>query len=210
MIEKIYLSKEIDKKEFSKLKKLNIDILRVDNKKAQAMSNGGNHQGIIAEISAIKESSFNLIKKKSNILLLVGLTDIGNIGAIFRTAYSLGVEAIIITGIKELKIAQILRVSSGAMIKIPFIVTKNSLDVLNELKQIDFDIYAGDMKGEDVRTITVQQNRKRVLLVGNEEFGIPKKVLNMSNKIVSIKMDGDFNSLNVGVATAILLDRLRG
>jgi 23S rRNA (guanosine2251-2'-O)-methyltransferase len=209
-IEKLYLSKEIDKKEFAKFRRLNIDIIRVDNKKAQAMSRNGNHQGYIAQIRDIKPKTFKEIKELKNILILAKLTDVGNIGGIFRSAYSLGIDGIIITGLKNPNLASILRVSSGALLNMPFCLEDNVLDIINELKQRDFDIYSADMSGENIHNISIDSSRSRALVLGSEGEGVPSRVLKFSTKIVSIPMQNSFNSLNVSVAAGILIDRMRG
>jgi 23S rRNA (guanosine2251-2'-O)-methyltransferase len=79
--------------------------------------------------------------------------------------------------------------------------------LLNELKQIKFFIYSADMSGDDVREVSF--NQKKVLLLGSEGEGLSKKILNKSDKKISIKMARDFDSLNVSVAFAILCDRMR-
>jgi len=85
-IQSIYLAKEIDKKQFSAFAKLNVPLLRVDSKKAQALAKGGNHQGYLLEIAPLIPLEFNAIKTMDFVLVLCGISDVGNIGALFRTA----------------------------------------------------------------------------------------------------------------------------
>ncbi len=207
LIQKIYLSKEIDKKLFSKIASLNKDIIRVDNKKAQALAKGGNHQGYFLEIDDFEYSSFEDMKHGKFLLVLSGVTDVGNIGAMIRTAYVLGVDGVILSGIKRINSAAILRTSSGAMLDMPLAIFPDTLTLINELKQIKFFIYSADMSGDDVREVSF--NQKKVLLLGSEGEGLSKKILNKSDKKISIKMARDFDSLNVSVAFAILCDRMR-
>jgi beta-glucanase (GH16 family) len=100
LIEEIFLSKEIDNKLFSRFAKLNKKIHRVDNQKAQALAKGGNHQGMILKLSEFNYTPLKQIKDMNFIVVLDGLTDVGNIGAIARTAYSLGVQGLIASNIK--------------------------------------------------------------------------------------------------------------
>ncbi len=74
-----------------------------------------------------------------------------NIGAICRTAYSLDVDAIIASNIKQLNFEGIARTSSGALFDIPFCHSQNSLDVANELKQYGFELYGASMDGMDLK-----------------------------------------------------------
>jgi len=178
----------------------------LEEKWAQSMAKGGNHQGILVEMNDFKEADFTEIKKSSFIIILDGLTDVGNIGAIVRSAYALGVDAIIASGVKQLNFAAITRTSSGALLDMPFMVTSNILDNINELSQRDFVFYGATMDGENIQEITF--NDKRVLVMGSENKGISKKVISKINKSVSIEMKHAFDSLNVSAAAAILIHRM--
>ncbi len=207
LIEEVYLSKEIDKKIFSKVAKLNKEIKRLDNKKAQAMAKGGNHQGFLLRIKEYDFVDFKDIKEKDFVLVLAGLTDVGNIGAIIRTAYSLGVDAVVITMVNSINLSAVARTSSGAVFDMPVCIFRDIGTVINELKQSSFKIYAADMDGSDVRDVDFIG--KRVLVLGSEGEGLPNRVLKSCDKKIKINMQREFDSLNVSVACAILCDRMR-
>ncbi len=179
----------------------------LETKWAQSMSKGGNHQGILIELDEFKFSDFAQIKKSDFILVLDGLTDVGNIGAIARSAYALGVDAIIATGVKQLNMAAITRTSSGALLDIPFMISHNILDIFNELHQLGFVSYGASMDGESISTIGIAP--KRVLILGSEDRGLSKKTMSKVKERVSIEMANDFDSLNVSAAAAILIHRMR-
>jgi 23S rRNA (guanosine2251-2'-O)-methyltransferase len=178
----------------------------LEEKWAQSMSKGGNHQGLLIEMDEFQESSFTEIKKNSFIVVLDSLTDVGNIGAIVRSAYALGAEAIIATGVKQLNFAAIIRSSSGAMLDMPFMIAPNILDTFNELGQLGFTVYGASMEGENVQNVTFES--KRVLVMGSEGKGLSNKVLSKVDHKVSIEMQHDFDSLNVSAAAAILIHRM--
>ncbi len=178
----------------------------LEEKWAQSMSKGGNHQGLLLEIDEFEQSSLSTIKKSNFIIVLDGLTDVGNIGAIVRSAYALGAEAVIATGVKQLNFAAITRSSSGAMLDMPFMVIPNALDIFNELAQIGFTFYGASMDGKSVQDMTF--NEKRVLVLGSEGKGLSRKVLSKLNHTVSIEMKHAFDSLNVSAAAAILIHRM--
>lgn len=205
-IKTIYLTKECDKKLFSQIAKLNVRIERLDEKKAQAKARGGNHQGFLALIEPLELTDINSLKKEEFLLVLSGITDVGNIGAIIRSAYAFGVGAIVICGIKELKLETILRTSSAAAFELPICSVFNVLDVLNELKLSKFTIYSADMSGVNIEDIEI--SKKRALFMGSEGFGLSKKVIEKSDKVVSINMKKKFDSLNVSAAAAILCHRM--
>ena len=209
IINEIFLTKEIDKQLFNKFTKLNKQIVRPDNMKAQAMAKGGNHQGFLLDIKEFEYSTLNDIKKQNFILVLDGLTDIGNIGAIVRTAYALGVGAIIVCGLNNLNTAAIVRTSSGAMLDMPVALIHNSADVINELKQINFTLVGATMDGTEVNKFQKEDNKNIALFLGSEGKGLANKTIKKLDHKVSISMSNNFDSLNVSVAAGILIHSLK-
>lgn len=178
----------------------------LEEKWAQSMSKGGNHQGILLEIDDLESSDLAQVKKNDFIVILDGLTDTGNIGAIVRSAYALGADAVIATGVKQLNLAAITRTSSGALLDMPFMITHNILDVFNELHQLGFVSYGASMDGEPIQSTTFAP--KRVLVLGSEGEGLSKKARSKVHERVSIEMKHQFDSINVSAAAAILIHRM--
>jgi 23S rRNA (guanosine2251-2'-O)-methyltransferase len=205
-IQHVYLAKECDKKLFAKIVKLNIKIERLDEKKAQALARGGNHQGLLAKIEPVLAVSLSSLKRENLLVVLCGVTDMGNIGAIIRSAYAFGFGGIIISGLRDLKIENILRASSAAAFELPICAAQNALDIINELKLSGFSIYGADMAGESAREIRF--DKKMVLVLGSEGEGLPRRLLEKCDKKVCIKMANGFDSLNVSAAAAVLFDRI--
>lgn len=203
LVNEIILSKKLPNKEFNNLKKFNLPIKIVDNKKAQSLAKGGNHQGYFLDIN-FTPNYITSLKEVNNLLVLDNLTDMGNIGAIIRTAYSLGIDGVVITGIKDLKFENIIRMSAGSAIDMPLLVKQNILDVINDLKTNGFKLIGADMNGKE----EINKTKKMALIVGSEGEGLSKKVKSKLDEIVSIKMKREFDSLNVSVATGILIDRI--
>ena len=178
----------------------------LEEKWAQSMAKGGNHQGLLVEMDTYAEADFSQIKKNDFIVVLDGLTDVGNIGAIVRSAYALGADAIIATGVKQLNFAAVARTSSGALLDMPFMISPNILDNFNELGQLGFQVYGAEMNGTNIKE--VEFTAKRILVLGNEGKGLSKKVASKVNHMVSIEMKHAFDSLNVSAAAAILIHRM--
>jgi len=173
---------------------------------AQAMAKGGNHQGILVEMNPFVQASFAQIKQNDFIVVLDGLTDVGNIGAIVRSAYALGAGAMIASGVKQLNFAAIARTSAGALLDMPFMISDTILDHINELKQVGYQFYGASMDGEAVEGCSFAP--KRVLVMGSEDKGLSKRVLSKIDTRVSIVMQHAFDSLNVSAAAAILIHRM--
>ena len=149
---------------------------------------------------------FNEIKKGSFLVVLDEVTDVGNIGAIARSAYAFGADGLILSGVKTCNLEAILRTSSAAAFELPIAVCASTKDMMNELKQIGFSLYGADMGGVDVKEVTFAP--KRVLMMGSEGKGLSPKVKEKLDKVISIKMARAFDSLNVSAAAAILCDRI--
>lgn len=205
LIKEIYLSKECDKKLFYKIAALALPIVRVDNKKAQAMARGGNHQGFLALVEDFVFFDVEAMKRFNNIALLYELEDVGNIGAIIRTAYGLGLDGVIVVA-KNLAIEGVVRASSGAAFEIPLALCSDGLTLLNELKQSGFCLYATKKGGKPHNKIVF--GNKNVLIMGNEGGGMPKRAFQKCDESIGIKMRKDWNSLNVSAAFAIICDRM--
>ncbi|HIP30711.1 MAG TPA: 23S rRNA (guanosine(2251)-2'-O)-methyltransferase RlmB [Sulfurospirillum arcachonense] len=202
----VYLAKNCDKKLFSEIANATSTIVRVDNQKAQSLARGGNHQGFIAEIEPLRYSEFSTVKDGKFLVILNELTDVGNIGAIARTAYAFGADGLIVSGIKNLNLESMIRSSSAAIFELPIVLYPNASDMVNELKQVGFTLYGADMDGEDVSQVKFDE--KVALVMGSESTGINKKVKTKLDKVISIKMARAFDSLNVSAATAVICDRI--
>lgn len=178
----------------------------LEEKWAQSMSKGGNHQGILVEMEPFVQGDLATFKQEHFVVVLDALTDTGNIGAIVRSAYALGADGIVATGVKTLNFASIVRTSSGALLNMPFVIIPNILDVLNELKQVGFSVYGAAMDGKPLDDC--EFNNKRVLVLGSEGEGISKRAKGKIDEMVSITMRHEFDSLNVSAAAAILIHRM--
>ena len=209
MIEEIFLAKEIDKKLFKTFMDHGAKIIKPDAMKAQGLARGGNHQGFLLRINDYAFADIKDIKKSDFIVVLDGLTDTGNIGAIVRTCYSLGVDGLVICGLKNPLAAPIVRTSSGTMLDFPVALMKSSYDLANELKQIGFSLVGADVEGYDVTTLERQKGQKIALFLGNEGTGLTNKLVSKLDLKVAIKMQNDFDSLNVSVAAGILIHSLK-
>ncbi|WP_103604185.1 23S rRNA (guanosine(2251)-2'-O)-methyltransferase RlmB [Campylobacter concisus] len=205
ILEEIYLSKECDKKLFSKICGTGKKIIRVDNQKAQSLARGGNHQGFLANVSEFEFSDIAELKKLNFIAILYGISDVGNIGAIARSAYALGCEGLVIVA-KSINMQGVLRSSSGAAYEIPIAIFEDGLSLLNELKQFGFKIYATASDGKNVKEMRFAG--KRALVMGSEGEGIPQKALAKCDECIGIKLKEGWDSLNVSAAFAIICDRM--
>jgi len=206
-IKRLYLAKDIDKKEYSSLMKKGFEVKRIPSQAASKMVKNASHQGFIAEVKDITLTPYKQFLDMDFVVILAGVTDIGNIGSLVRSAYALGVDGIVATNVKKLPLEAITRVSTSALYELPFAIEHNIHTVLNDFKTSGFSLYGADMGGEDIRKITFPS--KKVLVLGSEGEGLTSRISSKLDKIISIKMLHKFDSLNVAVAGAIMIDRMR-
>ncbi|MDR3163337.1 MAG: RNA methyltransferase [Helicobacteraceae bacterium] len=207
-IETIFVAKELDKKLFSKLKSARKPIERLDFKKAQALSKNQNHQGMLARIHDRLFAGREEALSSDFAVMCVGLSDTGNIGAIVRTAYALGSQAVVISGVKSVNLEAVIRTSGGAALTMPICLMPNAFESVEMFAQRGFLTIGGSLRGCDPKLFTVEK-RKKLLIVGAEDDGIPKRLEARLDVLLAIPMAHGFNSLNVSAAAAILIDRIR-
>lgn len=206
-LEQIYLAKEIPKNDYHALLQLGVPVKRIPQNVAQKLAKGGNHQGFLADVKAFELIDRASLFAKERIVLLQEVTDMGNMGALVRSAYALGMDALVIAGINHLAKEALVRSSTAAVYDLDVAFEPNVLSLLSELKQHGYTLYGASMDGEDVRNITAKQ--PFVLVMGSEGKGLSARLCAKLDTMVKIEMAHGFDSLNVSVAGAILMDRMR-
>ncbi|MBC7946665.1 MAG: 23S rRNA (guanosine(2251)-2'-O)-methyltransferase RlmB [Chitinophagaceae bacterium] len=181
----------------------------------EAKLNGFNitsHEGCVAQIAKVQyhdlQEVISFVVEKGEtplFLMLDGITDIRNIGGIARTAYCCGVHAIIIPdkGIGALNEDAILT-SAGALEKIPVCRVNSLMKAVDELRMNGIRVVATDMNANK----NVHESDLKdpcTIVMGSEEKGIYPALLKTCDEKVKIPMTGDFESLNVSVATGMVL-----
>lgn len=198
----------------AKAKDRGITVKEVDVKKLNYMTNNANHQGIAA-IAAVKEySSLEDILENAQskneqpfIVVLDGIEDPHNLGAIIRTAECCGVHGIIIKKRNSAGLTfTVDKTSAGALEYMPVCRVTNISDTLEQLKKEGFWIYGADMNGEDYTKADF--SGKTVLVIGNEGKGISRLVREKCDVIVSLPMKGHISSLNASVAAGVLMYKI--
>ncbi|MEJ7610934.1 MAG: 23S rRNA (guanosine(2251)-2'-O)-methyltransferase RlmB [Ferruginibacter sp.] len=174
--------------------------------------NVSNHEGCIAQISKIQyqdlQNVISFITESGEVpllLILDGVTDIRNIGAIARSAYCFGVQAIVIPdkGVGSLNEDAILT-SAGALEKIAVCRVTSLMKAVNDLHLNGIKVFASDMSAK-ARSFDCNFTEPCAIVMGGEEKGIYPALMKVCDEKFAIPMPGDFDSLNVSVATGIIL-----
>lgn len=221
-IEKILLQKGLSNELYHQLRNAlkgqNIPLQFVPPEKLKRLTDlpdgkaGKNHQGVIAYLTQITyynaEDLLSSVFEKGKIpllLLLDRITDVRNFGAIARTAECAGVDFIIIPtrGAAQIN-GDAIKTSAGALHRIPVCREENLKQTLEFLKESGLQIISCHEK-TDKLIYDADFSQPTVIIMGNEENGISGEYLKRSDMQVKIPMPGKTASLNVSVATGIVL-----
>lgn len=170
----------------------------------------GRHQGVIAQISPIKYTDLDdFIEQhrgqQTSIVMLDGVEDSHNVGAIIRSCVCAGVSAIILPSRRGVLInSTVEKTSAGAVSHISIIKVNSLVNAIQRLKENDYWVIASDHHAKD-NYYDIDYNMNFVLIMGAEHAGISRSLLKLSDFTVKIPMLTNFNSLNVSNAAAIIL-----
>lgn len=171
-----------------------------------------NHQGAIAMMSAISYHSLgNLVPQLFEegimpfVVVLDGITDVRNFGAIARTCECAGVNAIIIPSHGSVSVGgDAVKTSAGALLHLPVCRELSTLSAVRFLKDSGFNVVAVSEKAE-ISYTSGDYTTPTALVLGAEDTGISPEVIRQCNTFVSIPMFGNIESLNVSVAAGVLI-----
>lgn len=194
-----------------KAKDAGIIVQEVDIKKLDAIAEGGNHQGVIAYVSAYEYAGVKDILNKARgkgeppfVIICDKITDPHNLGAILRSANCVGAHGVIIPKRNSAGLNSVVaKTSAGAVEYTPVAKVTNIASVIDDLKKEGLWIAAADMDGEEMYRVDLTGSLG--LVIGNEGEGISRLVREKCDFIASIPMAGQINSLNASVAAGVLM-----
>jgi 23S rRNA (guanosine2251-2'-O)-methyltransferase len=214
-IDKILVKKdiqsELSKELFAALKGKMIPVQRVPVERINRITRK-NHQGVIAFISAITYQRVEdvvpyLFEQGKNPLLVMldGLTDVRNFGAIARTCECAGVDAVIIPAKNSVSVnADAMKTSAGALHTLPVCREQSLTTAIRFLKDSGFKIVAATEKG-DYDYTKANYSDPVCIIMGAEDTGVPYEHLALCDEWIKIPMRGKIESLNVSVAAGVLI-----
>ena len=170
-----------------------------------------NHQGVIALVTPQKIFTLKELlskvkeKEKSLIVLLDGLEDPHNLGAIIRSSEVLGADALIHPKRRNVKVtSSVIKVAQGAQEYLPIIQINNLVSAMEEIKKHNYWIYGLDEDANNKLNNT-DFTPKSALVIGSEGKGLSRLVKEKCDFLIKIPMFGKISSLNASVAAAITI-----
>ena len=214
-IEKIFLLRTATGEEITQIKMLarerNIPISQVPVEKLNGMSKA-QHQGVVAYSSLLEyielQEAIDFVVAKGEtplFVLLDGLTDVRNVGAIARSALCCGAQALILPTSNSASLTEeAIKTSAGALRQIMLCRTPSVAQALDILKLNGIQILGSFMKGS-IPVYDAVMTLPTAVVMGAEDTGISKEVIRVADQLISIPMAKAFDSLNVSVATGMIL-----
>lgn len=203
-----------DKKFIEEVKNQKIELVFVNNAQLNKMVQG-NHQGVVAEIKRYEYSSLEEIMRIAKckthpiILILDGINDPGNFGAILRSADAFDVAGVIIKKHGQVMInSTVAKTSTGAINHVKIALVGNLSQTLQTLHDNGFWSVATDGMAK-LEYHNLEYDFPVALIIGSEGDGISSLLLKRCDHVVKIPMYGHVNSLNASVATGVMLSHIR-
>lgn len=173
---------------------------------------------ILAKLSTLDTPThiIGVCKKKeenhdigNKLLLLDSVQDPGNLGTIIRSSKAFGVDTVILgDGCVDLYNDKVLRSTQGIGFHMN-IVSRNLKELIKELKENEIPVFGTRVEyGEDIRTLNSRDKEKYALIMGNEGRGVDSEIQELCDKHIYIELNSNVESLNVAIASSILLYEL--
>jgi 23S rRNA (guanosine2251-2'-O)-methyltransferase len=192
-------------------KKAGVAVRQLEPAQIDRLAGGGVHNGIVADVSAGSYADFDDVvgrEKTRFVLILDGITDPQNFGAILRVADGFGVDLVVIPEHESVGLTPAaVKASAGASQWVAVAQVTNLARAIETLKESGYWVYAAAANGD--RPDLIDFTGKVALVVGSEGKGIRRNVLEHCDRVVTIPMLGHVDSFNVAAATAVLCYEIR-
>lgn len=214
-VNKVMISEQVNQRTQWQLeelsKKAGTIVQKVPKSRLTQLSDG-NHQGVVAYVAAYQYASLEDLFERADqrseapfFIILDELEDPHNLGSILRTVNAAGAHGVIIPKRRSVGLtAAVAKTSAGAIEHVPVVRVTNIVDTIDELKERNVWIVGTEAEGtEDYRSLDGKTSI--ALIVGNEGKGMGRLVKDSCDWTVSLPMKGQVSSLNVSVASSLLL-----
>nr|WP_317631663.1 TrmH family RNA methyltransferase [uncultured Flavobacterium sp.] len=163
---------------------------------------------ILDELNRINVDEFKSAEKTPIIIVLDDIRSLHNIGSVFRTSDAFLIEKIYLCGITATPPnKEIHKTALGATESVDWVYAKNVMDVVNQLKQEQVEVYSVEQVEKSImlNDFTVTTDKKYALVFGNEVKGVQQEVIDASAGVIEIPQLGTKHSLNISVSAGIVV-----
>lgn len=207
-IVEVFVSESLEQKvdAFYKKKLLQIGYEVVSDEVFAKMSDTQTPQGILTILKR-PEYNLDLLLQQENPLFVIleNLQDPGNLGTIVRTGEGAGITGVIMSvGTVDIFNPKTIRATMGSIFRVPFLYVEDMADTIQKLHKHGVHTYAAHLAGKTYYQ-DVSLKEPTAFLIGNEGNGLTKETADMAESYIKIPMEGQVESLNAAVATALLM-----
>lgn len=203
-ITQVLISESAYEKYYQKLVDLNITkLLIISNELACKISSTENTQGVFAICEIPKDDSI-ILKPNGKYIVLYQVQDPGNVGMIVRTADAFGLDGVIMSQSCDFYSPKVIRSTMGSAFRVNHWFCDDIFKLLDDFKLKGITTYSAVIDGSNY----VKDEKfigGTAVIVGNEGNGLPKEVALYCDKPITIEMSGNINSLNVAMASGIIM-----
>jgi 23S rRNA (guanosine2251-2'-O)-methyltransferase len=192
-------------------KKAGVPVRMLPAEQIDRLAGRGVHNGVVADLSESGYADFDDVVGREGtefVLILDGITDPQNFGAILRVAEGFGVDLVVIPQHESVGLTPVaVKASAGASQWIPVAQVTNLARAIEALKKAEYWVYAAAAGGD--RPEVIDFRGKVALVLGSEGKGVRRNVLEHCDRVVTIPMQGHVESFNVATAAAVLCYEVR-
>ncbi len=171
----------------------------------EKMSATDTPQGVFAICKCIEKPPVSdIVKNGGKYLLLHSLQDPGNLGTIIRTADAVGVDAVFLADCCDLYNPKVVRSTMGSLFRMSISETKTE-EIFRVFAENNVPTYAAVIDSDAVSLTDCDFSGGGAVLIGNEGNGLPKEISGMCTERITIRMQGNVNSLNAAMAAGIIM-----
>lgn len=208
-VRKIFITVSALEKYSEKLESIectDIETVLISDELGNRISDTGKTQGIFAQCSFIEGTDrLESLKKGGRYAVLYRLQDPGNAGMIIRTADALGLDGVIFSESCDIYNPKVIRSTMGSVFRIPVYRDIPADDIFIAMDNAGLNTYAAvvDKDATDVKTVDFSGGGG--IITGNEGNGLPEEIVSRCSEKITIKMNGNIDSLNAAMATGIIM-----
>lgn len=201
IIEKVYLSESFEgKADFD-----GVPMEIVSDSILAGVSDTVTSQGVIALVKIPKRDPSSIIEKAKAVVMLENLQDPGNLGTIIRTAEAAGMDAVILSeNSVDVYNPKVVRSTMGALFRMPVVYVQGFTELVKEMGEKGWNTIATHLSAS-IDFTEADYKGKTAVLVGNEGNGLTDAVTDAAVTKVIIPMEGQVESLNAGIAAALMM-----
>lgn len=179
-----------------------IEIVEVSKNVIEKISSTSSPQKVMGVAKYFEENRIDYPKR---IVLLDGVQDPGNAGTIVRNSLAFGYNLVVFSNDSvDIYNSKFIRATQGYFYSLK-LLRENSKDFILKVKEKDYEVISTYLDNESIDLLDIKKCDKHVLVFGNEGQGVSEEIIKLSDKKVIIKMDEKVDSLNVAVASGIMM-----